>query len=199
MLLLLIFSLVLVYLNYVLHTDQGRDFESHLFQHICELLGVHKTRTSPYKPQSDGLVERFNRTLQQMLASYVNGHRNDWDDHLPYMCTAYRSTVHESTKFSPNRLMLGREVNLPLDVMVGAPPSSNTSTCYVQYVEWVKNAVWKSFAAAHEHSKKAAERQNKIMISPFHPMMIFKYMIGCGTFTLPGQGKSLDRDGLNLF
>ena len=71
---------------YVLHTDQGRDFESHLFQHICELLGVHKTRTSSYRPQSDGLVERFNRTLQQMLASYVNGHRNDWDDHLPYMC-----------------------------------------------------------------------------------------------------------------
>ena len=107
---------------YVLHTDQGRDFESHLFQHICELLGVHKTRISPYRPQCDGLVERFNRTLQQMLASYVNGHRNDWDDHLPYMCMAYRSTVHESTKFSPNRLMLGREVNLPLDVMVGALP-----------------------------------------------------------------------------
>ena len=58
---------------YVLHTDQGLGFESHLFQHICALLGVHKTRTSPYRPQSDGLVERFNRTLQQMLASHVNG------------------------------------------------------------------------------------------------------------------------------
>ena len=102
---------------------------------------MQKTRTSPYRPQSDGLVERFNRTLQQMLASYVNENRNDWDDHLPYMCMAYRSTVHESTKFSPNRLMLGREVNLPLDIMIGAPPSSGVSPCYVQYVEWVKHAI----------------------------------------------------------
>ena len=146
---------------YILHTDQGRDFESHLFHHICELLGVQKTRTSPYRPQSDGLVERFNRTLQQMLASYVNENRNDWDDHLPYMCMAYRSTVHESTKFSPNRLMLGREVNLPLDIMIGAPPSSGVSPCYVQYVEWVKHAMKKSFIAAHEHSRKAAERQKR--------------------------------------
>ena len=57
--------------------------------------------------------------------------------------------------------MLGREVNLPLDVMVGAPPSLNASASYLQYVEWVKNAVRKSFAAAHEHSRKAAERQKK--------------------------------------
>ena len=91
-------------------------------------------------------------------------------------------------------------MNLSLDFMVGAPPSSNASACYVQYVEWVKNAVRKSFAAAHEHSRKAAERQMRNnMISPFiHPMMIFKYMIGCGTFTHPGQSKSLNRDELDL-
>ena len=48
---------------YFLHTDQGRDFESQLFQHVYDLLGIQKTRTSPYRPQSDGLVERFNRTI----------------------------------------------------------------------------------------------------------------------------------------
>ena len=70
---------------YFLHTDQGRDFESQLFQHVCDLLGIQKTRTSPYRPQSDGLVEGFNRTIQQMLVSYVNESSNDWDDHLPYL------------------------------------------------------------------------------------------------------------------
>ena len=73
---------------YFLHTDQGRDFKSQLFQHVCDLLGIQKTRTSPYRPQSDGLVERFNRTIQQMLASYVIESRNDWDDHLSYLCMA---------------------------------------------------------------------------------------------------------------
>ena len=53
----------------VLHTDQGRNFESALFKEVCLLLGVHKTRTTPYyHPQSDGLVERFNRTLLDVLS-----------------------------------------------------------------------------------------------------------------------------------
>lgn len=47
----------------VLHTDQGRQFESELIQHLCQMVGIHKTRTGPYHPQCDGMVERFNRTL----------------------------------------------------------------------------------------------------------------------------------------
>ena len=43
-----------------IHTDQGREFESELFSELCKLLGIEKTRTTPYRPQSDGLVERFN-------------------------------------------------------------------------------------------------------------------------------------------
>ena len=82
--------------------------------------GIQKIHTSLHKTQSDCLVERFNQTIQQLLVSYVNESRNDWDDHLPYLCIACRSTVHESTKFSPNKLMLRREINLPLDVMVGS-------------------------------------------------------------------------------
>jgi hypothetical protein len=52
-----------------IHSDQGREFESALFAAMCDLLGVNKTRTVPYRPQSDGMIERFNRTLQNMLES----------------------------------------------------------------------------------------------------------------------------------
>ena len=80
-----------------LHWDQGQEFESELFQDLCRLLEIDKTWTVPYRPQSDGLVERFNRTVQQMLAMFINQHRDDWDDHLPYVMMAYRASVQEST------------------------------------------------------------------------------------------------------
>lgn len=47
----------------IIHSDQGRNFESAVFTEVCELLGMQKTRTTAYHPQSDGMVERFNRTL----------------------------------------------------------------------------------------------------------------------------------------
>ena len=57
-----------------LHSDQGRQFESELLAEVCKLLHIHKTRTTPYHPQSDGLVERFNRTRLTMLATSVQKH-----------------------------------------------------------------------------------------------------------------------------
>ena len=83
-----------------IHTDQGREFESKLFTHLCRLLEIEKSRTTPYRPQSDGMIERFNRTLQQMLAMFVNENHDDWDDHLPYLTSAYRTSVQESTVYS---------------------------------------------------------------------------------------------------
>ncbi|PIK38531.1 hypothetical protein BSL78_24624 [Apostichopus japonicus] len=101
-----------------LHTDQGRQFESELFQHMCRMLDIGKTRTTPFHPQSDGMVERFNRTLEAMLSTVVSRNQKDWDTWLPYTMMAYRSAQHESTGFSPAELMFGRSIGLPLD-----PPS----------------------------------------------------------------------------
>ena len=60
-----------------LHSDEGREFESELLKEVCKLLNIHKRRTTPYHPQSDGLVERFNRTLLHMLATSVKDHPFD--------------------------------------------------------------------------------------------------------------------------
>ena len=62
-----------------IHSDQGRQFESSLFQEMCKILGIEKTRTTLYLPESDGMVERFNRTLAAMLSAYVSDNYRDWD------------------------------------------------------------------------------------------------------------------------
>ena len=74
-------------------------------------MGVRKTWTMPLHPQSDGIVERFKRTLaQQQLAKYCNEGQEDWDVRLPAMLMACKSAVDESTDFSPAHLMFDREL-----------------------------------------------------------------------------------------
>ena len=74
----------------IIHSNQDRKFKNHLIQEIYLLLGAHKTRMIPYHPASDGLVERFNRTLLNMLLAMFTGeHRDDWDDLLPAVMMAY--------------------------------------------------------------------------------------------------------------
>ena len=91
----------------VIHSKQGREFENKVMQEQCLLCGAHKTRTTLYHPESDGLVEGFNRTLPMMLAMFAGENRDDWDDLLPAVMMAYRSSVHELMGYSPYRLMFG--------------------------------------------------------------------------------------------
>ena len=60
-----------------LHTDQGRNFESELLKEVCRLLAIRRTRTMPLRPQSDGMVERFNRTITQQLALFTANNQDD--------------------------------------------------------------------------------------------------------------------------
>ena len=96
-----------------LHSDQGKEFDNVMIHTLSELLGTVKTKTTLYHPRSDGLVERFNRTLLAMLAMFVSQEHDNWDDLLPFMMLAYNTTVHTSTGFTPYRLVFGDECNLP--------------------------------------------------------------------------------------
>ena len=143
-----------------IHSDQGREFESQLIAQLCRLQHMKKTRTTTYNPKSDGMVERMNRTVKQRLSSWVNETQNNWDDHLPYVMMAYRASEHESTKCSPNLLMLNRETNLPVDLMVGSPPS--TDACLHAYVEWVRQASEFAFEFIQKQLKMSAVRQKTL-------------------------------------
>ncbi|KAK3086157.1 hypothetical protein FSP39_014434 [Pinctada imbricata] len=132
----------------VLHTDQGRQFESRLFKQLCEILGINKTRTSPYHPQSDGMVERMNRTIENMLATYVDANQRNWDEHLQLVCMAYRAAEHESSGYTPNFLTFGREVVLPIELIAGLPPQKISTEEYAEHLE-------ESLSLAHEIARKS--------------------------------------------
>merc|ERR1711893_309675 len=105
-----------------LHSDQGSNFKSKVMTEVYRLMGIKKTQTTPYDPRGDGMVERMNRTLKDMLAHCVSECQTDWNQHLQLLAMAYRSAPHSTTAETPNLLMLGREVTLPVDLVVEPLP-----------------------------------------------------------------------------
>jgi hypothetical protein len=96
--------------------DQGTEFQSNLISEIFELLDIQRLRISPYHPETDGLTERFNRTLKTMLTNYNNETQSDWDEHLNKLAFAYNISTHSTTTVTPFELMFGRKAKLPIDI-----------------------------------------------------------------------------------
>lgn len=82
-----------------LHSDQGRDFESHTIKELCSLAGIRKVRTSPYHPRGNP-VERYNRTLLSMLGTLKDKEKIQWRDHVKPLTHAYNCTRNDVTGFS---------------------------------------------------------------------------------------------------
>jgi hypothetical protein len=64
-------------------------------------LEIRQSMTAAYHPQTNGLTERFNKTLMEMLSMFVSSHQDDWDEYLPYVTHAYNTSVHASTNETP--------------------------------------------------------------------------------------------------
>jgi hypothetical protein len=144
-----------------LFTDQGSNFQSKLFKEVCQLLEIDKNRTTPYHPQSDGLVERMNRTIEAMLSMFTSPGQRDWDLYLPYIMMAYRSAVQDTTGYSPNRMMLGREAEIPLDLVVGKPPGEDGVTTGVAHVEDMREKMEEVHNVARARMQIRSDRQKR--------------------------------------
>ena len=135
----------------ILHSDQGRNFESHMLQQMLQAFGIQKCRTTAYHPQCDGMVERFNRSLLQMLRCYVST-EEDWETYLPLVLYAYRTAPHSTTGVSPFQLMFGRD---PKQVTF-PPTNAFDSSSYAAYL-LAKLAKLQDFVATN--TTTAAQQQ----------------------------------------
>lgn len=94
--------------NFIVHygfperllSDQGPDFESHTIRELCELAGIKKVHTTPYHPRGNP-VERFNRTLLQMLGTLSQPDKLHWKDFVKPLVHAYNCTKNDTTGFPP--------------------------------------------------------------------------------------------------
>lgn len=86
--------------------DQGTNFTARLMKLFHKQLRILAIKTTPYHPQTDGVVERFNQTLKRMLQKFVDDKGKDWDRWLPFLLFAYREVPQASTGFFPLRVAL---------------------------------------------------------------------------------------------
>ncbi len=152
-----------------LHSDQGRQFESEVIGEICKLLHIRKSRTTPYHPQLDGMVERFNRTLLSMLSTCIEEHPFEWEDHLRKVCLAYNTSTHSTTGHTPFFLMFGRQARLPVDVMFGTPlPASEATDRIPTYVLDLKRTLTAAYDKVRAKMGTQQERQKENYDSKVH-------------------------------
>ena len=98
----------------VILSDRGTHFRNELVDGLCEKFEIKHKLSSPYHPQTNGLVERFNRTLCEGLAK-VTEKENEWDKYIESVLFAYRTNKHNTTKRIPFFMVYGREATLPLN------------------------------------------------------------------------------------
>ena len=149
-----------------LHSDQGRQFESRVIKEVCRILQIKKSRTSPYHPQCDGLVERYNRTILNMLATASKDNPSDWERSVRAVCFAYNTSLQPSTGFSPYYLMYGREARLPVDLQFGTSISDTVSP--VPYVKQLQSSLAHAYQLVRNKLGEVQERQKTLYDREVH-------------------------------
>ena len=100
------------------HSDNGKCFISSVWQNLWDQLGVAVTKSTPYHPKGNSLIEVFNKSIKHALVICTNTYPWTWSHFLPAIMMAHNATVNSATTYTPNFLQLGREVTLPTNFLV---------------------------------------------------------------------------------
>lgn len=109
-------------------SDRGRAFLSDTVEALLKQCQIIHRSTTAYHPQTNGMTERFNRTLSDMLAMYVDSAHSNWDQVLPFVTYAYNTATQTTTGFSPFFLLYGREPTSTMDTILPYHPDASETT-----------------------------------------------------------------------
>ena len=137
-------------------SDRGTNLLSHLMLDLCKMLGTRKLNTTSYHPQCDGAVERFNRTLKQILRKHAARFGRQWDQFLPGVLWAYRNTRHTSTGEKPSFLLFGLDCRSPSEAAYLPFPTDPPTT-----IEDYREELMLSLGSARELAIKTIEESQK--------------------------------------
>ncbi|XP_006812686.1 uncharacterized protein LOC100374860 [Saccoglossus kowalevskii] len=142
-------------------TDQGTQFVSDVMREVSRLLSIKQLTTTPYHPQCNGLVERFNATLKGMLKRMCSERPKDWDRYIAPLLFAYREAPQASLGFSPFELLYGRTVRGPMTILrelwTGEATSPEVLNTY-EYVLNLRNRLETTCQIAQQELTKSSER-----------------------------------------
>ena len=124
---------------------------------IYNMMGVKQSRTAAYHPQGDGLVERQNRTLQEIISNFASEHHNNWGLWLDQAVFAYNTSIHESMGLSPYELVFGRPPRMPIEVELGVPFSNPLNQS--EYSQYLRKAIQTANALARQQLEKVRKQQ----------------------------------------
>jgi len=149
--------------THVVH-DQGSQFMSDVMVEVSRLLSIRNLVSTPYHPQTNGLVERFNGTLKAMLKKLCAERPKDWDQYLESVLFAYREVKQESTGFSPFELLYGRTVRGPMTILrklwTKEQSSDEIRTTY-QYVLDLRNRLEETCGLVKDSLAKSSLKAKK--------------------------------------
>ena len=171
-------------------SDQEKSFKSELFLLTAKLMGTQKVFSAAYHPQTNGAVERVNKTLKGILAPYLNRTTNDWDECLPYAVFAYRQAVHFSTGYSPYYLLYGRDPMMPEDLWY---QPKEPAVCPETYIESVKHRLGVAWHAAQDNARSRATSDKTRLDEKAHPQALKPGDLVAlrWNYIIPGSSKKL--------
>ena len=144
-----------------IHSDKGANCESKLIRFLCSLTGLRKTWTAPYNPMGNGMVERLDKTLLNMLGT----HRGESKVGLEVSTMIHASTAasHNSTGFFPFFLMFGRHPRLAVNTFFGLPQDTKTVKCHQDSVDKLKQQLAMAYKTASKEAKKECGETERIL------------------------------------
>ena len=167
-------------------SDRDSKFTSHFWKEVFKNMGTTLAMSSGFHPQTDGQIERANRTIEEIMRAFVGRRHNDWDQRLSMVEFVYNNVVHSSTGFTPFYLCYGRHPVNPANLLVGATTKNVTAE------DWMET-LSTDLLQARENLKKAQERQKKYADKKKRPLELRvgdQVLLSTKYLNIPGAGPS---------